>query len=99
MKIKLFYHWRQYEWQTVEQGELSVASYDCTRHDQNCTLLKVEEVEVPDCIKPSEEDVRSGLVNRFEQEKQTILAETHRKVAILDEKIRQLTCIENLEPA
>ncbi|HEY6019527.1 MAG TPA: hypothetical protein VIY48_06390 [Candidatus Paceibacterota bacterium] len=97
MKIKLFYHWQQYDWQ--EEGQLYISTVDISEHDKYSTLLKVEEVDIPGFVKPSKETLRSGIVKRLEQEKKELLADTHLRVSMIDEKINQLTCIENLEPA
>lgn len=99
MKIKLFYHWYQWPTEPFDSGKIHVSTHDMSEVTDRYTLLKVDDVEIPDCDIPDENTIRAGLVRTLQNQKKTILAETHQRVALIDEKISQLTCIENLETA
>jgi hypothetical protein len=95
MKINLHYHWQQYDWE--ENGRILVTSYDATKVDDSCVLIKVVEVEVPDCDIPARDVVNMRRTAVLQAEKEKLQAETHIKIQAIqaiDDKIRQLSALE-----
>ena len=93
MKIKLYYYWQEAQW--LEGGgridiwtrELSGALMD------DRVFLKSVEIEVPDCEAPSRETIVEKVVAGLQAQKQELLAETHQKVAKIEDRIREISCI------
>lgn len=94
MKIELYYHWRQYDWQ--EEGCIEVQAFDNTEYSSDDRiLLKIVEVEVPDCPAPSRELIIKHKTAVLQEEKDKLQAETHIKIQQIEDKIRQLSALEN----
>ena len=95
MKVKLYYHWEQYDWQ--DEGCVTVSTYDMSEHSQPHTLLHVADVEIPDIDAPTLENVVKSKTAKLEDEKSKLMADTHIKLAAIDDKIRQLQSLEYME--
>jgi len=99
MKTKLFYF---YNGGYVIDGSnrLEVSTID-RRGDYIGERVFIQEldVEVPDCEVPDRQTLNTKMAAILEEQKATILAETHIKVKRLDEKISQLLALPNLSPA
>jgi hypothetical protein len=61
-------------------------------------LIGEVEAIVPDVEPPSKEVITNMLVAGLQKDKQDLLAETHMKVQVIEEKIQQLLCITNQNP-
>ena len=48
MKVELYYHWRQYDWE--EEGQFAVDTCDRSEYSADHILLKVVEVETSEVI-------------------------------------------------
>lgn len=94
MKIELFYYLNT----LCNEAVIDVSTYYYT-DTPSCMnyriFLKSETVAIPDCEMPTDEEIRSGLIANLHDEKRRINAETHMKLKDIDDKIRQLLCIEN----
>jgi hypothetical protein len=49
---------------------------------------------MPDISAPTDNEIAQSMINAFEKQKQELLAETHKIVSALDDKIRQLSALE-----
>lgn len=94
MKIKLYYHWLQYKWQGYDEGGVTVRDCDMSM-STDFTLLAVIDIDAPDIGRPTEDQVRNSLVATLTEEKRALQAEVFVKIKTIDDKIQQLTCIEN----
>ena len=89
-KVTFYVYWRQYSWES--EGRLSF--WDTKINDsEDCMFLKEVELMVPEIELPSRDQIARIKVTALESERQAILAETHRKVQVIEEKIRQLSAI------
>jgi hypothetical protein len=91
MKVDLYYHWQQYDWE--DEGKIVVNMNDVTQY-LPCILLKVIEVEIPDVQAPSRELVMKHKVAKLQEEKKELQAETHIKLKAIEDKINQLQSLE-----
>ena len=92
MKIELYYHWKQYDWQ--DEGQIAVDVIDRSEYDPSYLLLKIVEVEVPDCPEPSRELVIKHKTATLHAEKEKLQAETYIKIQKIEDQIRQLSALE-----
>lgn len=92
MQVFLNVYWKQYDWE--DEGRIFVSSFGPNiTADKSHMFLREMEVTIPDMEAPSRDQVARMKVVALESERQTILAETHQKVAKIDEQIRQLSAI------
>ena len=97
MKIKLFYFYNT-GYVMDEEKHMEVTSIDWRGAYQGDRVFIQElEVDVPDCDVPSKEELANGMIEVLKEQKKSILAETHRKVSAIDERIQQLLCLDNKE--
>ena len=95
MKLKLYYYWNHPTY--ASKGSIEASTVDWRGFEALMTerfFLKEEEVEVPDCAEPSRNEISAELVKNLKAEKSEILAEAHKRVSQIDEKINQLLCLE-----
>ncbi len=92
MKIKLYYYWYHPSWET--EGTLDIWTRNVTDAFDDRVFIKTEEVDIPDCGKPDQRFISTALTTRLQAEKAAILAETHKKVSAIDERISQLQALE-----
>lgn len=59
----------------------------------NNMFIKTLELDIPDVGIPTQEEITSWLVTGLRKEKETVLAETHAKIAKIDDQIQQLLCL------
>ncbi len=89
-KVTFYVYWRQYSWES--EGRL--AFWDTKMRDtEDSFFIKEVELMVPEIELPSRDQIARIKVTALESERQAILAETHRKVQVFEEKIRQLSAI------
>ena len=91
MKIKTFVYWQQ--WSFESNGRVAIYSSDMGGSDYLFPIGECE-VEIPDITEPTENERRQFVKGALEKQKKAILAETHKKVSDIDDKIAQLLCIE-----
>lgn len=92
MKLQVHIYWRQHDWE--EKGGF-IAS-QCPSHiysDENHFFIKSIDVEVGEIEPITRDQVARAKVAALESERQEILAESHKKVAAIEEKIRQLSAL------
>ena|ERR1035437_8021994 len=94
MKLKLFYFYKTgYVAKDASPIEASTIDWrTCSMMDR--VFIQELEIDVPDCVEPSREEITNGIISDLTRQKNEILAETHRKVKVLDDKIQELLCIE-----
>ena len=95
MKLKLYYFWNHPPY--MSKGNIEVSTIDW--RETQCFMservfLKEEEADIPDCAEPSRDEINAELVKNLKAQKSEILAETHQKIARIDDKINQLLCLE-----
>lgn len=91
MKREMYYHWHQYDWQ--DEGKISVHDCDMSEYG-DYILLKIIEVEIPDVVPPTREQVAKHKVAKLKEEKEKLRAETQIKLNVIEDKIRQLQALE-----
>jgi len=74
------------------QFELWPCKFDNV-NDLTHMYIKTIEIEVEDTEVPTQEELTHWLVTGLRKQKETIQAETHQKIAALDEQIQQLLCL------
>lgn len=96
MKIDLFYCWTQQSWK--KEGEIEVMTYDGSKYNEDHTLIKViTGFEVPDAEAPTKGEIVASVTAKLQQQKKALLVETQEKIDVIEDKIRQLACIEYQE--
>lgn len=93
MKIKLFYFYNVPSYvRDVDRLEASTIDW---RGDYQGAKVFIQELEidVPDCEVPTKEELASGMIANLKKEKNNILAETHKKVSEIEDKIMRLSAI------
>lgn len=96
MKIKLYLYHEQWSWEsepTIIAWHMKVP--DETTGSKLRIFLCEHEVEVLDVFPLPEAEIKSIMVTGLRQEAKDLQAETHVKLAKIEEKIQQLLCIEN----
>ncbi len=94
MEIEIFYYWVN---AYLNKGmiEASTSDYrDIRSCMTNRVFIKSETVEIPNCPTPSQVEINRELVAGLKNEKSSLLAETHQKIARLDDMINQLLCMD-----
>lgn len=91
MKIELYYHWKQYDWQ--DEGCFDISTCDMSEYGPERVLLKIVEVEIPDASEPSRDLIVKHRLATLQKEKQELQAETQIKLNNIEDKIRQLSAI------
>ena len=101
MKITLNVFWKQYDWE--EKGEVFVISCDpevCKVYEnEDRIFIRSIEVDLPDISAPSRDQIVRAKVAALQSERQSIMAESQQKLNKIDDKIKQLSCIEYKEVA
>lgn len=90
MKITLYAFYEQYDWEN--EGRFIFWHVKVEDTDYRFFIKEVV-ADLPELDLPSREQVARMKVTALESERQAILAETHQKVAMIEEKIRQLSAI------
>lgn len=96
MKIKLYFYHEQWLFEdtpTITAWHVKIPE-ELTGSRLRIFLCE-HEVEVPDVIPLPEAEVKSIMVSGLRQEAKDLQAETHMKLAKIEEKIQQLLCLEN----
>jgi hypothetical protein len=91
MKQIFYVFWQQYSW---EAEGIFIFWHAKITDSEDCFFIREIELDIPEIELPSREQVARLKVTALESERQAILAETHRKVQVIDDKIRQLSAIE-----
>ena len=95
MKLKLYYYWNHPTYASKGSIEASTVDFRGLAICMNQRVfIKEEEIEIPDCAEPSRNEISAELVKNLKAEKSEILAEAHKRVSQIDEKINQLLCLE-----
>ena len=93
MKIKLFYFYNGASY-IMNENKLEASTIDWRGDYQGSKVfIKELEIDVPDCEVPTKEELASGMIANLKKEKNKILAETHKKVSEIEDKIMQLSAI------
>lgn len=91
MKVELYYHWQQYDWE--ENGRIRVYNSDMSDFGDDI-LIKIIEIEAPDVVAPTREQIVKFKVAKLKEEKEKLQAETQIKLNVIEDKIRQLQALE-----
>lgn len=91
MKVELYYHWCQYDWE--DDGRFIIDTCDRSEYSADYILLKIVEVEIPDCTAPSRDRVVSHKVSILQKARSELQAELEVKLTKIDNQIRQLSAI------
>jgi len=90
MKKTFYVFFNQYDWEP--EGRIEI--WHCkVPEDNNRIFIQEIELDVPEIAIPTRDQMARYKTTVLEKERQSILAETHQKVAIIDEKIRELSAI------
>ena len=93
MKIKLFYFYDGASY-IRDENRIEASSIDWRGDYQgDKVFIKELEIDIPDCEAPTKEDLASGMIANLKEEKNKILAETHKKISEIEDKIMQLSAI------
>lgn len=97
MKITLQVFWEQYDWQ--DKGRFIIAAGNESLRKIYGDLLYIREIEVdiPGIEEPSREQIAGSKVAALKIERierQEVMAESQMKLNSIDDKIKQLSCIE-----
>jgi len=97
MKITLNVFWQQYDWHdkgvlfvVSGEGEATVSVYE----DKDRMFLRTVEVDIPEMEEPTRDQVARAKVAALQSERKEIMAESQMKLNAIDDKIKQLSCIE-----
>jgi len=90
MKKTFYVFFSQYDWEP--EGEIQFLHCKLPE-DNNRIFIREIELDVPEIAMQTIDQIARCKVTALEKERQTILAETHQRVSIIDEKIRQLSAI------
>ena len=91
MKATFYVFFAQYDWEEV--GKLIFWHVKVPETSDRVFIREIE-LDIPDVGLPTRDQMARIKVTALESERQAILAETHRKVQVIDDKIRQLSAIE-----
>jgi hypothetical protein len=94
MKIKLYYYFNPSPIHDEEFVEVSMHERS-KQYWPNLVFLERKEVEVPDVDVPSMQELTEKIIDNLKEQKKEIMADTHLKIKVIDEKINELLCIEN----
>lgn len=96
MKVTLHFFWKQYDWEDV--GELFAVSGDekvpKAYESNDLIFLRTVEVDVPNIEEPTRDQISRAKVTALKTKRQAIMAESQIKLNAIDDKIKQLSCIE-----
>ena len=92
MKVTAHLHYCKNSWDEEDKFELWPCKFD-EQYNKDKMFIKTIEVEVEDTEVPTQEELTHWLVTGLRKQKETIQAETHQKIAALDEQIQQLLCL------
>ena len=95
MKITLYVVHQQFHWQDEGTLEFSTFKYEDSDHRKNLTSI---EVEVPDMQPLTPEQTVPHWVAQLKQQKKSIQAEAHKKLAELADKIANMLAINYSTP-
>jgi hypothetical protein len=88
--LKGFIHAEKEPWD--EKVKYAIYPFDMSKTSCNTVLIGEQDIDV---AIPDSFDIRPGLVENLEKEKQRISAEFHARVAELNGQIQSLLAIEN----
>ena len=90
MKKTFYVYWNQWDW--ADKGDFEFWHVKVAESSSRFFLKEVE-LEIPEIELPTRDQIARLKVTALESERQAILAETHKKVAVIEEKIRQLSAL------
>jgi hypothetical protein len=96
MKATLHFFWQQYDWEDVG-GLFAVSGNDKipeVYENKDRIFLRTVEIDVPNIEEPTRDQIARAKVAALKTERQAIMAESQMKLNAIDDKIKQLSCIE-----
>ncbi len=98
MKIELFYYFDTSAY--GPEQEIRTSTFERSKeYSPELVFLKKIDLDVPDVDTPSRAFITKALVSALEEENTKLLATTQMKIQTNKNKINQLLCLENKEPA
>jgi hypothetical protein len=93
MKIEMLYY---FDPSAPEERQIVASMFERdTKYWPELVLIEKRNIEIPDVDIPSKESITKTVISNLNEQKTQILAETYKKVSVIDERINQLLCIES----
>jgi hypothetical protein len=93
MKIEMLYY---FDPSAPEERQIVASMFERdTKYWPELVLIEKRNIEIPDVDIPSKEYITLTVISNLNEQKTQILAETYKKVSVIDERINQLLCIES----
>ena len=93
MKIEMLYY---FDPSAPKERQIVASMFERdTKYWPELVLIEKRNIEIPDVDIPSKEFITLTVISNLNEQKTQILAETYKKVSVIDERINQLLCIES----